>query len=127
MATVCKYNNPRCLCQRCEEPCNNGLMCHECDISGEQKHNCYMCTGFVGTYPNGIRSDKIKRKAEELLKKRERRLTMWNRELLKNKICSLILIGLGALSILIEYDGTFFLFTSMLGIPLFCSKEKWIV
>lgn len=35
---------------------------------------------------------------------------MWKRELIKNKIYSLILIGIGALSIPIEYDGTFFIF-----------------
>lgn len=52
---------------------------------------------------------------------------MWKRELLKNKIYSFLLILLGALSILIEYDGTFFIFTLMLGIPLFFSKENWIM
>lgn len=51
---------------------------------------------------------------------------MWKRELIKNKVYSLILIAIGALSILIEYDGTFFIFTLMLGIPLFFSKENQI-
>lgn len=51
---------------------------------------------------------------------------MWRRDLIKNKIYSLILIGIGALSILIEYDGTFFIFALMLGIPLFFSKENQI-
>nr|DAQ19150.1 MAG TPA: hypothetical protein [Caudoviricetes sp.] len=51
---------------------------------------------------------------------------MWKRELIKNKIYSLILIGIGALSIPIEYDGTFFIFALMLGIPLFFSKENQI-
>ena len=51
---------------------------------------------------------------------------MWRRELLKNKIYSLILIGIGALSVLIENDGTFFIFSLMLGLPLFFSKENWI-
>ena len=51
---------------------------------------------------------------------------MWRRELLKNKLYSLILIGIGALSVLIEYDGTFFIFTLMLGLPLFFAKENWI-
>ena len=32
---------------------------------------------------------------------------MWRRELLKNKIYSLILIGIGALSVHIEYSGTY--------------------
>lgn len=51
---------------------------------------------------------------------------MWRRELLKNKLYSLILIGIGALSALIEYDGTFFIFASILGLPLFFAKENWI-
>lgn len=52
---------------------------------------------------------------------------MWKRELLKNKIYSLILIGIGALSIPIEYDGTFFIFALMIGLLLFFSKENWIM
>ncbi|MGI6124426.1 MAG: hypothetical protein ACOYIG_09645 [Acetivibrionales bacterium] len=52
---------------------------------------------------------------------------MWRRELLKNKLYSLILIGIGALSVLIEYDGTFFIFSLMLGLPLFFAKENWIM
>ena len=52
---------------------------------------------------------------------------MWRRELLKNKLCSLILIGIGALSVLIEYDGTFFILSLMFGLPLFFSKENWIM
>jgi len=51
---------------------------------------------------------------------------MWKKELLKNKLYSLILIGIGALSVLIEYDGTFFIFSLMLGLPLFFAKENWI-
>ena len=51
---------------------------------------------------------------------------MWRRELLKNKLYSLILIGIGALSVLIDYDATFFIFTLMFGLPLFFAKENWI-
>ena len=51
---------------------------------------------------------------------------MWRRELLKNKLYSLVLIGIGALSVLIEYDGTFFIFALMLGLLLFFAKENWI-
>lgn len=51
---------------------------------------------------------------------------MWRRELLKNKLYSLILIGIGALSVLIEYDGTFFIFALMLGLHLFFAKDNWI-
>lgn len=52
---------------------------------------------------------------------------MWRRELLKNKIYSLILIGIGALSILIGYDSTFFIFALMIGLPLFFAKKNWIM
>jgi hypothetical protein len=51
---------------------------------------------------------------------------MWRRELIRNKIYSLILIGIGALSVLIEYDGTFFIFSLIIGLPLFFAKENWI-
>ena len=52
---------------------------------------------------------------------------MWKRELLKNKIYSFLFILLGALSVLIEYDGTFFIFALTIGLPLFFSKENWIM
>lgn len=52
---------------------------------------------------------------------------MWKRELIKNKLYSLLLIGIGALSILIEYDATFFVFSLMLGVLLFFAKENWIM
>lgn len=51
---------------------------------------------------------------------------MWRRELIRNKIYSLILIGIGALSVLIEYDGTFFILSLMFGLLLFFSRENWI-
>jgi len=52
---------------------------------------------------------------------------MWKKELLKNKLYALLLIIIGALSIPIEYDGTFFILTLMLGLPLFFAKENWIM
>lgn len=51
---------------------------------------------------------------------------MWKQKLLKNKLYALLLVIIGALSILIEYDGTFFIFAFMIGIPLFFAKENWI-
>lgn len=45
---------------------------------------------------------------------------------LKNKIMSVALILLGFLSSRIDGDGTVFIFTLMLGIPLFFEKENWI-
>lgn len=52
---------------------------------------------------------------------------MWKHELIKNKLYSILLIGIGVLSILIEYDATFFVFSLMLGIPLFFARENWIM
>jgi len=51
----------------------------------------------------------------------------WKKELLKNKLYALLLVIIGALSILIEYDGTFFIFALMIGLPLFFAKENWIM
>ena len=52
---------------------------------------------------------------------------MWKRELIKNKLYSVALMVVGGLSVPIEYDATAFIFTFMVGIPLFFSKENWIV
>lgn len=48
------------------------------------------------------------------------------RELVRNKLYSLILILIGVMSILIDQDVTFFIFSLMLGLPLFFAKENWI-
>lgn len=68
----CEFKNPECLCQWCEEPCNNGLQCAECKQLGKGVHNCYMCTGFVGTYPWGTTSEEIRRRAEVLANERRK-------------------------------------------------------
>ena len=52
---------------------------------------------------------------------------MWRRELLKNKLYAIAFIFLGALSVPIERDATFFLFALMVGHALFFSKENRIV
>lgn len=47
--------------------------------------------------------------------------------LIKNKIVAVVLILLGALSILIlEGEATFFLFTLIVGIVLFFAHENWV-
>jgi len=51
---------------------------------------------------------------------------MWKQKLLKNKLYALLLVIIGALSILIEYDCTFFIFALILGLHLFFAKENWI-
>ena len=51
---------------------------------------------------------------------------MWKRELIKNKICSIVLILIGIWTITVEGDATFFLFMAILGMVLFFAKENWI-
>ena len=50
---------------------------------------------------------------------------MVRRDLIKNKVVGLISIVLGALTVPIEWDATFFLFMLMLGISLFVARENW--
>ncbi len=52
---------------------------------------------------------------------------MWSRKLLKNKLYAIAIIFLGALSVPIDWDATFFLFALMVGLVLFFSKENWIM
>ena len=52
---------------------------------------------------------------------------MWKKELLKNKLYALVLILIGLVLILIERDGTFFIFALTIGLPLFFAKENWIM
>lgn len=51
---------------------------------------------------------------------------MRRRSLIKNKLYALVLILIGVVPILIDQDGTFFIFALMFGVPLFFAKENWI-
>lgn len=51
---------------------------------------------------------------------------MFTRETLKNKIFALAIVILGAITILISGDATFFIFSLIPGLYLFFSKENWI-
>ena len=51
---------------------------------------------------------------------------MLRNDLIKNKIYGIIFIILGALTIPIEWDATFFLFTLIVGGYLFFAKRNWI-
>lgn len=48
------------------------------------------------------------------------------RDLIKNKIVGIIFIVLGALTVPIEWDATFFLFTLLMGIALFAARENCV-
>ena len=47
-------------------------------------------------------------------------------ELILNKIFAIITILIGALSVPVEWDATFFLFTLIVGGYLFFAKRNWI-
>lgn len=51
---------------------------------------------------------------------------MWKKKLIKNKVYAIMLLALGALTVPIEWDTTFFLFASIVGLALFFSKENCI-
>ena len=44
----CPFDNQNCMCQFCEDPCNNGLTCSDCDYEGRAVHDIWLCTGFKG-------------------------------------------------------------------------------
>ena len=45
---------------------------------------------------------------------------------IKNKVMASVFILMGWGSIFIDMDSTMFVFTLMLGLPLFFAKENWI-
>lgn len=53
-------------------------------------------------------------------------LYMMKPKTLKNKLYSIALVSLGALSVPIDGDATAFVLLLMLGIPLFFAKENYI-
>lgn len=64
----------------------------------------------------------IKRRKENLLE----RVVKWlfNRKLLKNKLYSILLMLVGYVSIKIVGDGTAFIFTLCIGLPVFFANEN---
>lgn len=54
-------------------------------------------------------------------------MDMWRRDLIRNKLFAVIVIALGALTLPIDWDATFFLFALIIGLILIFSKENWIV
>ncbi len=49
---------------------------------------------------------------------------MWSRKLIKNKIYAVLIILIGALSVPIEWDATFFLFSLIMGgTNVLCENE----
>lgn len=48
-------------------------------------------------------------------------------KLIKNKLFAIIFVAVGILAVKLINDGTFFVFALMFGIPLFFSKENWVI
>ena len=65
---------------------------------------------------------KVMRKKEGLLE----RIVKWlfNKKLLKNKLYSILLMLVGYVSMLIGGDGTAFVFTLFMGLPVFFANEN---
>lgn len=51
---------------------------------------------------------------------------MWKRSLIKNKVYAVLIALLGAIPMIIDGDGTFFIFALALAVPLFCAKRNLI-
>lgn len=45
---------------------------------------------------------------------------------LKNKLCAVVLLICGYLSVLIDKDATALVFLALIAVPLFFAKENWI-
>lgn len=52
---------------------------------------------------------------------------MWKRELVRNKICAILLIALTLPITFLERDITALIFISMIAVPMFFAKEDWIL
>lgn len=99
-----------------------------------ERHRYYELKHFCLQYPIWKKAyaalDGLSRRPSDLevfSKKGEISDPMWKKELIKNKIYAVILMCGGALAIpWCDGDATFFLFSLMMGIPLFFAKENWI-
>lgn len=47
--------------------------------------------------------------------------------MIKNKIYALALLGLGAASLKLSNDATFLVMIALIAVPMFFSKEEWIL
>ncbi|GHV42449.1 hypothetical protein FACS189490_11430 [Clostridia bacterium] len=48
---------------------------------------------------------------------------MLKKELLKNKLCAFVMVALGAFSLWVNYDATFFIFAIIFSAPIFFARE----
>ena len=58
----CPFDNDMCMCQFCEDKCNGGLHCSDCEHNDRIEHTVYLCTGFVGdtvAYLNNMKNRRV--------------------------------------------------------------------
>lgn len=60
-------------------------------------------------------------------KRRESRFAKYMRRTYKNKLCAIAMIAVGIFSAYILKEASGLLFISIVAIPLFFSRENWIV
>lgn len=58
---------------------------------------------------------------------RDRLDILLDAKLLKNKLCALVLIGIGALAASIDADATALVLFLFIAVPIFFSKENWFL
>ena len=58
----CPVGNTNCVCQYCEDKCNSGLNCYECQREKKAMHDVYLCTGFKGDLDRYIKESVMSRK-----------------------------------------------------------------
>ena len=64
---------------------------------------------------------------KKIIKKSIKKLVKNIRKTFLNKVLAIILFGLGWLSMEVSNDATFLVFILLFVIPLFFSKENWII
>lgn len=57
----------------------------------------------------------------------KKRFIRYMRRTWRNKLAAIFIVGVGLFTMFPEYDGTFFLFSLAIGIPLFFDTQSWFV
>ena len=60
-------------------------------------------------------------------RKYESSIVRYFKETAKNKISALALIGIAAVPMVLDHDGTFMIFALIVAVPLFFAKESWML
>ena len=60
-------------------------------------------------------------------RRHENSIVKYFKETAKNKIGALGLIGIAAVPMILDHDGTFMIFALIVAIPMFFAKESWML